>query len=313
MTETEVIDTHVHIAALPDGENGCLLAEAMRQSLIFRFVGWRLGLPLEEPKRANALYIERLVRQLRTAQYVRRAVILAMDGVYDQEGNLDRAHTEFLIPNDLIFNLVSQYPDLFLAGVSINPQRKDAIVELERCAKRGAHLVKVVPNSQRFDPGYPAYTPFYQAMARLKMPLLCHVGYEFTLRGKDQSLGDPSHLNVALNQGVTVIAAHGMSHGLFFKEKYWNTFQAFVKRYPHFYWDASALSLPNRVGMLLRIRYHPELHTRMIFGTDYPLPSFAFPALLAGNFALFWKLRRTANSFDRHYLLVRTLLQPSTA
>src|SRR5258708_37142205 len=116
-------------------------------------------------------------------------------------------------------------------------------------------------------------------MANYQIRLLCHVGYEFSLSGNDQSLGDPHNLQFPLKEGVTVIAAHGMSHGLFFREKYWDLFQDYVRQYPNFYWDTSALSLPDRVGMLLRIRRHPELWSRMIFGTDYPLPSFAYPEI----------------------------------
>ena len=199
---------------------------------------------------------------LESSRYVRQAVLLGMDGIYDADGRLDLEQTEFLIPNDLILNTVRQYPHLFRAGVSINPQRKDAIQELERCAAAGAYLVKVLPNAQKFDPSNPAYIPFFQAMARLKLPLLCHVGHEFTLKGKDQSFGDPKHFPDLLDLGVTVIAAHGMSSGLFLREKHLTMFQALVKKYPHFYWDASALSLPNRVGMLWRLRHYPDLQER---------------------------------------------------
>ena len=132
--------------------------------------------------------------------------------------------------------------------------------EFYRVAEEGAVLVKVLPNSQQFDPSNPAYKPFWKALAQRKIPLLSHVGYEFSLWGKDQSVGDPARLRNALEEGVTVIAAHGASFGLFFYEKYWSTLVELVRRYPHFYWDASALSLPNRAGMLLRLRLHSKLH-----------------------------------------------------
>src|SRR5690242_2411822 len=67
--------------------------------------------------------------------------------------------------------LVEHYADLFKAGVSINPQRRDAIEELERCVLRGASLVKVLPNAQHFDLANPAYIPFYKRLAELKIPM----------------------------------------------------------------------------------------------------------------------------------------------
>ncbi|HVO32918.1 MAG TPA: amidohydrolase family protein [Elusimicrobiota bacterium] len=306
-TAASVIDAHVHLAALPDGQNGCLMSNKIKNGIVFRYLAWRLGLPMDYPAEANRLYIDRLVLALKASQDVRQAVILGMDGVYDSQGELDRANTDFLISNDYVFSVVDQHPDLFKAGVSINPQRRDAVAELERCAKKGAVLVKILPNAQQFNPANPAYVPFYRAMARLHIALLCHVGYEYALIGKDQTLGDPRNLQLALDQGVTVIAAHAMSNGLFFREPYWDTLVRFVRKYPQFYWDASAMSLPNRIGMLLRIRRHPELARRMIYGTDYPMPEFAIPALLVGDWRGYRDLWKMPNPFDRHFRLLEIM------
>ena len=307
MSDKKLIDVHVHLAAFPDGQNGCHMSERMRGGLQTRFIVKAFGLPLDDPGRANEMYLQKLVQSLEQSKYVRQAVLLGLDGIYDRAGELDKGQCEFLISNDAVFAAVKRYPHLFKAGVSINPQRKDALAELERCAAAGAYLVKVLPNAQVYNPSDPAHIPFYKAMARLKLPLLCHVGHEFTLKGKDQSFGDPRHFAPILERGVTVIAAHGMSSGLFFWEKNLKLFRELVQRYPHFYWDASALSLPNRVGMLWRLRREPELQKRMLFGTDYPLTSFAFPVLVTGRWRDYIALRGIKNSFDRHYRLLQLL------
>src|SRR5579864_7031761 len=132
-----VLDVHVHLAALPDGKNGCLMSEKMKSSPVVRFLAWELGIPLNDPARANLIYLNRLVDTLRGSQYVQQAVLLAIDGVYGPDGDLDRDKTAFMVPNDAVFAAVKKYPDLFQAGVSINPQRKDALQELERCATNG--------------------------------------------------------------------------------------------------------------------------------------------------------------------------------
>jgi len=80
-----------------------------------------------------------------------------MDGVYTNEGRINHQATDFLISNDYVLELAHKYPNEFLAGVSINPQRIDAIEELHRCAEAGAVLVKVLPNSQQFDPSHYRY------------------------------------------------------------------------------------------------------------------------------------------------------------
>jgi hypothetical protein len=298
----QLIDVHVHLAALPDGDNGCLISRKMMRGPLFRLLTWRLGMDVSRPAAANAAYVARLRQELDRSEKVSKAVLLGMDGVYDENGRLDLARTDFLISNPYVLQVAKNDPDHFLAGVSINPQRADAIDELERCAARGAALVKFLPNAQCFDPADKRYLPFYRALARLKLPLLSHVGYEFSLTGRDQSAGDPARLRSALDEGVRVIGAHGCSHGLFLPEPHFKVAREFVRRYPHFYLDASALTLPNRFGMLFRLRRYPEIHDRLLFGTDYPLPVFAYPALGRAYLPA-----ARANYFDRQALVLKGL------
>jgi len=298
-----VTDVHVHLAALPDNENGCYISPKMLRSPLFRLLVWRHGLDLNSPPIANSTYVERILNQLDCSERVAKAVLLGMDGVYDQEGQLDLGATDFLVSNRYVLDVAKRHPERFLAGVSINPQRRDAIEELEHCVQAGAILCKVLPNTQRFDPSDSRHRPFYRALVKHHIPLLSHVGFEFSLIGKDQSAGNPRRLQLPLEEGVCVIAAHSCSLGLFFAEPYFKLFQEFIQRYPHFYADTSALTLPNRVKTLFLLRRHPELHERLIFGTDYPLPVFSYPALRRG----YRKLAQARSSFDRHALVFEAL------
>jgi predicted TIM-barrel fold metal-dependent hydrolase len=234
-------------------------------------------------------------------------VLLGMDGVYDQNGRLDQAHTDFLISNDYVLNTAQAHPGELLAGVSINPQRRDAVEEVHRCADAGATLVKVLPNAQQFNPADPRYKAFYRALAERKLPFLSHVGYEFSLIGKDQSVGDPDRLRLALDEGATVIAAHACSYGLILYEKFLPTLRDFVQRYPHFYSDISALTLPNRFRMLLHLRHYPDLHDRLLFGTDYPLSVFHLPAWGRVAFSTLCNILQTKNRFDKQVSVCRGL------
>lgn len=307
MTGKTLIDCHVHLAALPDADNGCSISPKMLKSPLFRFLLWKHDLSPNDPKRANQKYLDDLLAELRASHHVRQAVLLGMDGVYDQTGRLDRAQTEFLISNDYVLDVAKAYPDEFLAGVSINPQRRDAVDEVHRCADAGAVLVKVLPNAQQFDPADPRYKAFYRALAERRLPFLSHVGYEFSLIGKDQSVGDPARLRAPLDEGVTVIAAHACSYGLMLYEKFLPTFQTLVRQYRNFYADLSALTLPNRFTMLLHLRRHPELHDRLLFGTDYPLSVFHIAAWGRLGLRALAEIVRTKNRFDRQHLICRSL------
>ncbi len=304
--QTKVTDCHVHLAALPCGGNGCYVSPKMLKSPLFRFLIWQQGLDLKEAEKSNAKYVANLLSELRSSRKVGRAVLLGMDGVYNSVGKLDEQATEFLISNDYVLKLAKDYPDEFWAGASVNPQRRDAVDELQRGAEMGAKLIKWLPNAQQFDPGDRRHIPFYRELARLRIPLLSHVGFEFSLIGTDQSAGDPNKLRVALEEGVTVIAAHGCSHGLIFSEKFYKTFLELAHTYPNFFSDISALSLPNRLGMLFRLRRHPELHHRLLFGTDYPLPVFRWACYGRGGL-LGGRDLETKNRFDRHHALCSQL------
>ena len=297
--QKSLIDCHVHLAALPDGDNGCFISPKMLKSPLFRFLFWKHGLSVNRPREANQKYLDDLLVELRASHHVQKAVLLGMDGVYDHNGLLSREHTDFLISNDYVLKTAQAHPHELLAGVSINPQRRDAIDEVHRCADAGAVLVKVLPNAKQFDPANPKYKPFYRALAERNLPFLSHVGYEFSLIGKDQSVGDPERLRLPLDEGATVIAAHACSYGLILYEKFLPTLRDLVQRYPNFYSDISALTLPNRFRMLLHLRKYPEVHERLLFGTDYPLSVFHVAAWGRVAFGTLRKMMRTKNRFDR--------------
>lgn len=302
-----MIDCHVHLAALRTEENGCYISPRMLRSPLFKFLAWKHNLNAQDAAWSNQKYVDDLLAELRKAQYVEKAVLLGMDGVYDASGVLDAGKTEFLVSNDYVLRIAHAYPDRLWPGVSINPQRRDAIEELDRCVEAGAKLVKVLPNTQGFDPGNRKYIPFYRRLARHKIPFLSHVGYEIVLTGQDQSAGDPNKLRVPLEEGATVIAAHGCSNGLVAYEPYYRTLLDLVQRYVNFFADVSALTLPNRFGMLWRLQRHPEVHARLLFGTDYPLAVFHWPCWGRIGLRDVRTIIRTNNRFDRKYLILKAL------
>jgi len=80
-----------------------------------------------------------------------------------------------------------------------------------------------------------------------------------------------------------------------------------VHRYANFFADVSALTLPNRFGMLWRLQRHPEVHARLLFGTDYPLSVFHWPCWGRIGLRDFRTIIRTTNRFDRKYLILKSL------
>ena len=158
-------------------------------------------------------YVERLVDLVNNMPVRPRCCIYAMDRCYRRDGTLDCAHQSMYVSNDLVIETAAAHADMFIPVASINPYRTDAMAELERCAARGCHHLKWLPNTMGIDPSDPRIDPFYQRMHDLHMILLTHTGKEHSVEVVDQGLGNPLLLRRPLDMGVTVVALHAASDG----------------------------------------------------------------------------------------------------
>jgi hypothetical protein len=267
-----IIDLHCHTAGIGAGGSGCFLSPAMDRSWKTRFYLKAFGVTRPELEQAgDGLVLERLSALLARSTRVRAAVVLALDGVVDGQGELDRERTELYIPNSFLAEQCRRHDNL-LFGASVNPLRRDALEELDRVAADGAVLVKWLPSIQGFDPAGRRLTPFYRRLAGLGLPLLVHTGTEESFTRADDSLADPARLRPALEEGVTVIAAHCASNGRSDGQRNLDRLLPLFARFPRLYGDISALTLANRFGHLQTVLRHTELHEKLLYGSDMPLP-----------------------------------------
>ena len=268
-----VIDIHCHAAGIGAGASGCFISTAMERSWKTRFYFKAFGVTEAELRtQGDSLLLERLSAQLRESTRVDRAVVLALDGVMDSSGELDRERTELYVPNDFLAAQCRRHDNL-LFGASVNPLRRDALERLDAVAADGAVLVKWLPSIQGTDPADRRLIPFYRRLAELELPLLCHTGEEESFTRADNRLADPARLRLALEQGVTVIAAHCASNGRNNGERNFNRLLPLFAEFPNLYADISALTLANRLGHLQRVLRHGEIHDRLLYGSDMPLPA----------------------------------------
>jgi predicted TIM-barrel fold metal-dependent hydrolase len=236
--------------------------------------------------KADTELVARLVDLVRNIAHHGKHRLLAFDKNYHSDGTPNLEKTEFYVPNEYVFALAEQYPDLFLASISVNPYRPDAVAELEKFARRGARMVKWLPNAMGINPADPKCDPFYQKMKELDLILLSHGGEEKAVEAdEDQKLGNPLLLRRALDHGVKVIVAHcaglGENEDLESPDKKLTpNFDLFMrlmneKRYEGLlFGDISAMTQFNRAGRpLATVLERGELHERLINGSDYPLPA----------------------------------------
>ena len=328
----DVIDIHVHVGG-PPGENDDMYfwSDRFTRSLAFR--GMRLVTKLS-PAQVTALrYVNVIFRQLSASKHVDRAVLLALDHVYSEDGVRHPEKTHLFVSNEFVSSLAQLYRE-FLFGCSVHPYSPDAVERLHRCAGNGAVLCKWLPSSQAIDPTHPLSVRFYRALAELGLPLLLHVGPEDAipcslekedeLRYNAASGGygpDPGDaISKALDQGATVIVAHcGTPLGSLFDadNSYWEgVFDKLLERLSSadlsrpLFADISAFCLPGRYKYIKRlIPVAKKMPHRFLYGSDYPVPivSFSEGRGLEEILETFgWIAGRALpkNDFDRNYQLL---------
>ena len=301
------IDMHVHAAGLGYGESGAFVGDALKNS-------WKFGIYLrafdvketELEQGGDQILLQKLSKKIEESDYVASAVVLAMDGVLDQHGELDRQRTQFYVPNDYLMRELEKYPNLRF-GASINPLRKDSVQRFDHVVENGAVLIKWLPNIQLFDPADERIAPFYQRMTEHCIPLLTHTGAERSFGHADDRLGDPLRLEFPLSMGVTVIAAHIATTGHIDGEQQFERFLRMYEQYPNLYADISSLTQINKRGYLKKALAVESLQPRLLYGTDWPLQFFPLvsPYYLLGtiSFAEANTVRRVSNKWDRDYLM----------
>jgi predicted TIM-barrel fold metal-dependent hydrolase len=306
---------HCHVAGIGAGNSGCFVSKRLRQSWKFNFYLRAFGLSLREVGReSDELCGARLAQTLAASHYVNRAIVLALDGVVNTQGQLDQEHTEFYVPNEFVAAATAQHTNL-LFGASINPYRLDALDRLESVATNGARLIKWLPSVQLIDPADERLAPFYRRLAELQLPLLVHTGSEHSFTWAKDEFGDPQRLQLPLSLGVTVIAAHSAWPGRHEGERDVDRLARLATQYPNLYADISSLTQINKLGALREVLTRPEFRERLVYGTDFPLinmpivsPWF-FPLHL--NLSQMWQISRIKNPWDRDVALKQSLGVPT--
>ncbi len=306
-----IIDIHVHVLPPDACTPEAYVSPRQWNWPSFLYLRLRHRIKRQESVGGNGVMRSHLARAVASMQAVDQVVALALDAVYDDAGRKDSRRTHFYVANDYVFRL-AKANDRFLPGASVNPKRRDAMEELERCLDQGTVLLKWLPNCQGFDPMNPSFTPFYRRLAEARLPLLCHTGPEYALTGADERLGRLEGLRLALDEGVIVIAAHGGGVDIRNFGRAFDTIAQMLVSYPNLYADTSALTQPNRFWFLQRFLRHPDLHPKLVHGSDVPLP--ILPWLFLGRlpFREIVRLNRVASPIDRDCLIKQSLGFPES-
>ena len=290
ITAASVWDCHAHLLGNGDSGSGVWTnpeMESLWHPLQYaqRLFYLNAGCAHQVPGRVDQSYVERMHNLVDGMRPGVKLLLLAFDHAYREDGTVALAASPFYTPNEYARRIAHSYAGYFEWAASIHPYRADCVAVLEQAAHDGARAVKWLPGAMGIDPASPRCDTFYAALARLKLPLITHGGMERAVHTGNQGLGNPLLLRRALEHRVRVVVAHCASmgedrdidrgaHGPVVA-----SFALFARLMddPRFegrlFGDLSAITQLNRAGpALAAIVERGEWHSRLLNGSDYPLP-----------------------------------------
>ncbi len=242
-------------------------------------------------------YFALLYRMLGESEETDGVVLLALDALFSpKNGELDAERTDLWVSNRFLAGKVKELNGRlaasgssgkkFFFGASVSPNRRDWREELDFADNAGAALVKWIPSAQHINVADDGHKEFYRTLAEKGLPLLCHVGpeYSFPEGIREKSFDSFRYLEKPLECGVTVIAAHCASPVFPVLDR--NVVKDFAGlmrdantgERVNLWADTSALSLSTRITFIPEIldMLSPEW---LVHGTDFPIPIDGWPHL----------------------------------
>ncbi|MBF0609631.1 MAG: amidohydrolase family protein [Magnetococcales bacterium] len=287
-------DVHAHLAGVGDGGSGIWVHPRMQNlghlsplSMLMLRLYQRAGCTHLAPGRQDHAYWQRLESLVDAFPPGVKIILLAFDYFYREDGCCDPMAGTFYVPNEWARQLAAKRPDRFGWMASIHPYDPywEKKLHLISQWQPGPLAIKWLPQSMGIQPDSARCFGFYQALAQLNLPLLTHCGDEKATHGDAPAdWNAPSRLAMALDTGVRVIVAHcaslGGAKGKQDKMGYFGEFMTMMDnpRWKNLlFGDISATLLVNRRPEILpTLLSRVDLHPRLLYGSDYPLPAACF-------------------------------------
>ena len=283
-------DFHVHAIATDRHQSGAYVNPHMLSVLHpwkhLQFLVYSSASGIKNIENANQEYLDRLLALATADGRYGKLHLLAFDYHYDKDGTKNLQKSTFHIPNKYVFDIAQKYPDLIIPVISVHPDKAGATAEIEKWGKLGIKYIKWLPNAQRIDPSLKKHFAYYEMVKKYDMAILSHTGHEKAVDGEAfQALANPLNFKYPLDLGVKIIMAHLASLGECediesATKEMKSCFDLFLRLFENpkyennLFGELSGTTIHTRVGApLLKLLERPELHHRLVNGSDYPLPA----------------------------------------
>lgn len=184
--------------------------------------------------------------------------------------------------NSMIRALCRGRPDRYMFGASVHPYRENAVACVREVAAAGAVLLKWLPLHQNIDIADERTLAVLRACAEIGLPVLVHYNEEFTLATQH-----PEHMGLsALLDVLRMLKAEGrmpvtiVAHvatpvtPLGIEQPFHDLCRALLGEFSDapLYADISALTTLGKIRYLRWLAQRQDLHSKLLFGTDFPVP-----------------------------------------
>ncbi len=253
-------------------------------------------------------YKSALVLNIKNSKRLTKSVIFGVDGKYNQDGSFIKRDKTVCASNEDVLELFEQNRELFIPFFSINPLRVDALDLIKKYHSLGFKGAKFLQNYWEVDTNSQEFIPYYELLKELNLPLIIHVGSESSV-STNKKFESLEMVKLPLEIGVKVVVAHmAISYkerSLFTafsqNEKYFNRdyhkLIEMLKIYPNLYADLSAILTPVRAKVLPHLSKQTNIHHKLLFATDFPVPY----SILFNSYDIKWRERWKISKITNHY------------
>ncbi len=274
----QTIDIHSHLLSSEVSFN------RFYDKIVLRFFAKKMGF------NAKALlanpyetYTNTLMNMVRDSEHLSKTVLFGVDARVDSKGKVLHKDLTVCATNEDLLKLYEKNSDVLVPFFSINPMRPDALDLIDKYSELGFKGAKFLQNYWGVNTKDERYRAYFEKLKAKDIPLIVHIGSESSVHSFKEC-ESINMLDFPLEVGVTVIAAHMAlsyepmkifkalsSNPKNFNDDYFKLLEM-LQRHDNLYADISALLTPVRAKVLRHLSQQDDVHEKLLFGTDYPVP-----------------------------------------
>jgi len=301
-----LIDIHAHLLSSD------VKFERFYDKLAIKFFASKLGMDAKELiKNPYKAYTEGLLNNIRESKHLQKTVLFGVDARVDEKGKTLHKDITVCATNKDLLELYQQNRDVIIPFFSINPLRPDALDLIDKYTELGFKGAKFLQNYWGVDTREKRFIPYFEKLKEKNLPIIIHIGSESSV-GSFKEYESIEMLDQPLEIGVNTIAAHmalsytplGILKAFSQNPKHFNqeyhTLLKMLEKHDNLYADISALLTPVRAKVLRDLSSQKQVHHKLLFGTDFPVPFTTVVNSYDLSLEKRFKLSKIQNPHDRY-------------